>query len=291
MQSHSPTAPFGACRQMAKRPTLGPQPMNGEINDLTNALTICKPMKTKTQMLFFGLALLTSSGGAAPLGSEFTYSGRLTGQTGPSSGSYDIAFRLNLALSGGTALVSVTNFNVAVANGLFTTSVDFGPGFFNGTAYWLQIDVRPAGNGAFSPLTPRQPLSPTPNASYATLAGTMQNGSVTSAKLASGSVTTSAIVDNSVTAAKIASGQVVKSLNGLRDDVTLSAGANMVLTPSGNGLTIAGRSDWQLGGNVGTTPGTQFLGTTDNQPLVLKENNATALRIHSAANGPNMVAV
>ena len=63
----------------------------------------------------------------------------------------------------------------------------------------------------------------------------------------------------------------------------------MVLTPSGNGLTISGSSDWQLGGNVGTTPGTQFLGTTDNQPLVLKVNNATALRIDPAANGPNMV--
>src|SRR5438445_1276684 len=133
-------------------------------------------MKTKTQILLFGLAILTSTSQAAPLGSEFTYSGRLTGQTGPASGSYDMAFRLNLALGGGAPVVSVTNLNVAVLNGLFTTSVDFGPGLFNGTAYWLQIDVRPSGGGAFNALTPRQPLSPTPNASYATLAGTMPNG-------------------------------------------------------------------------------------------------------------------
>jgi len=30
---------------------------------------------------------------------------------------------------------------------------------------------------------------------------------------------------------------------------------------------------WKLGGNAGTTPGTQFLGTTDNQPLELQVNN------------------
>jgi hypothetical protein len=47
------------------------------------------------------------------------------------------------------------------------------------------------------------------------------------------------IADNGVTAAKIASGQVVKSLNGLKDAVTLAAGSNVNITPSGNTLTIA----------------------------------------------------
>src|SRR5206468_10999812 len=37
----------------------------------------------------------------------------------------------------------------------------------------------------------------------------------------------------------IASGQVVKSLNALKDDVTLTAGSNVTITPSGNVLTIA----------------------------------------------------
>jgi hypothetical protein len=37
----------------------------------------------------------------------------------------------------------------------------------------------------------------------------------------------------------IANGQVVRSLNGLHDGVTLAAGANVTLTPSGNTLTIA----------------------------------------------------
>jgi hypothetical protein len=47
---------------------------------------------------------------------------------------------------------------------------------------------------------------------------------------------------------------------------------------------------WQLGGNAGTTPGTQFIGTTDNQPLELKVNGSRVLRLEpGAAGGPNVV--
>ena len=42
-----------------------------------------------------------------------------------------------------------------------------------------------------------------------------------------------------MTATKIAAGQVVKSVNTLKDDVTLAAGANITITPAGNTLTIA----------------------------------------------------
>src|SRR5262249_22713318 len=40
-------------------------------------------------------------------------------------------------------------------------------------------------------------------------------------------------------AAKIAPGNVVKGLNGLKDNVTLAAGSNITITPVGNTLTIA----------------------------------------------------
>ena len=42
-------------------------------------------------------------------------------------------------------------------------------------------------------------------------------------------------------------------------------------------------SFWKLGGNSGTTAGTDFLGTTDDQPLELKVNNVRALRLERAA--------
>ncbi len=51
---------------------------------------------------------------------------------------------------------------------------------------------------------------------------------------------------------------------------------------------------WQLAGNAGSNPASDFLGTTDNQALVLKVNSARALRIEPALEGgfliePNII--
>ncbi len=48
-------------------------------------------------------------------------------------------------------------------------------------------------------------------------------------------------------------------------------------------------SSWDLTGNAGTTPGTNFLGTTDSQPLELKVNSQRALRLEPHATSPNVV--
>jgi hypothetical protein len=99
------------------------------------------------------------------------------------------------------------------------------------------------------------------------------------------------VTDNAVTAAGIAPGQVVKSLNGLRDSVTLAEGANLTLTSSGQTLTLATPADWHLTGNSGTMAGTHFLGTADNQPLELKVHSSRALRLEpNAAQAPNVIA-
>jgi hypothetical protein len=44
---------------------------------------------------------------------------------------------------------------------------------------------------------------------------------------------------------------------------------------------------WKLGGNAGTTPGANFLGTRDSQPLEFKVNNLRVLRIEPVANNPS----
>jgi hypothetical protein len=46
---------------------------------------------------------------------------------------------------------------------------------------------------------------------------------------------------------------------------------------------------WLLGGNAGTTPGTHFLGTTDNEALELKVNGARVLRLQPNSVSPNLV--
>jgi hypothetical protein len=52
---------------------------------------------------------------------------------------------------------------------------------------------------------------------------------------------------------------------------------------------LEGSSLWKLGGNSGTTPGTNFLGTTDNTALELKVNGQRALRLEPNATSPNLI--
>jgi hypothetical protein len=68
-------------------------------------------------------------------------------------------------------------------------------------------------------------------------ASSITTGTLSNARL--GQISTANIADSAVTSAKIASGQVVKNLNGLTDNISLAAGANITITPSGNTLTIA----------------------------------------------------
>jgi hypothetical protein len=46
---------------------------------------------------------------------------------------------------------------------------------------------------------------------------------------------------------------------------------------------------WKLTGNSGTTPGTNFLGTTDNVTLTLRVSNTIALRLAPAGSTPNII--
>src|SRR6185295_11333739 len=68
---------------------------------------------------------------------------------------------------------------VTVTNGLFTTTLDFGSGVFDGTDRWLEIAVRTNGNPTFFTLYSRQKLNPTP---YAVRAGNF-SGAIQDAQL------------------------------------------------------------------------------------------------------------
>jgi hypothetical protein len=70
------------------------------------------------------------------------------------------------------------------------------------------------------------------------LSGGATTGAAT-LSIGAGKVTNTHLATNAVTATKIAAGQVVKSINGLKDNVTLVEGSNITITPSGNTLTIA----------------------------------------------------
>ena len=226
-------------------------------------------------------------------GTAFTYQGKLNAAGSPATGSYDLTFALFGVTNGGSPVTGpITNFATGVTNGLFTITLDFGNAF-NGANYWLEIGVRTNGGGAFITLTPRQPITPTPYAITAQSANAV-NGLVSGGAIAPGSISNAAIAANAITANQINSGQVVKSLNGLQDAVTLSAGTNITLTPSGNGIQIAASgagASWSLTGNAGTIAGSNFVGTTDNQPLQLWANGSRALLLDGTVNAaqPNVI--
>ncbi len=72
-------------------------------------------------------------------------------------------------------------------------------------------------------------------------------------------ITTAKIADNAVVSSKIASNQVVKDVNGLTDGVTIAAGENVSITPSGNTLTISSTDTTPI--PLGSTFALQLIGS------------------------------
>jgi hypothetical protein len=141
-------------------------------------------MNAKLNYLLMTLALLGGATEAGAQGTAFTYQGQLAISGSPANGNYDFAFGLYNAPSLGTLVgTPVTNKDVAVADGVFTTVIDFTASPWNGQALYLEILVRTNGNGTFTPLNPLQPITAAPyaitasnltgNLSVAQLSGTL----------------------------------------------------------------------------------------------------------------------
>ena len=148
-------------------------------------------MKTRDLAFVLALRVALGYGGAAasPVGTAFTYQGVVEKNGNGINGACSIRFTLYDALTGGSQ-VGAPNPNtvsVSAVKGLFTTTLDFGAGAFNGNnARWLQIEVEGPGDLSYTTLTPRQPVSPAPYALYAlnTSGGSLTlpfNGSASSA--------------------------------------------------------------------------------------------------------------
>jgi hypothetical protein len=158
------------------------------------------------------LATLVTAVSASTLPAQttsFTYQGKLNDGGSPANGTYDLQFRLFDALVGGNQVGStVTRDDVTVLNGIFSLSLDFGAAAFPGANRFLEIAVRPgASTGAFTSLTPLQPITSTPysikslSAASADALSPTCSGCVSNATIADGSVTNAKILD--VSASKI----------------------------------------------------------------------------------------
>lgn len=127
-----------------------------------------------------GVALALLSGFAAgavaaPLGTAWTYQGRLTDNGNPAQGAYDFQFRLFDAAGGGAQVGgTVLGNDLAVTGGLFMATLDFGSAAFDGNARWLEIGIRPGASVGAYTLLPRQALNIAPYALYSANGGLWQ---------------------------------------------------------------------------------------------------------------------
>jgi len=108
---------------------------------------------------------------AAPMGTAFTYQGRLIDTNQPADGIYDFKFKLYNAQENASQIGSaITIDELDVTEGCFTVELDFGSGVFDGNARWLEIGIRPGEQNdpnVYTTLTTRHELTPTPYAIYA----------------------------------------------------------------------------------------------------------------------------
>lgn len=133
-------------------------------------------------------------------GNGFTYQGNLNSGTGPANGLYDFTFQLFNAQTLGIGVQPVvTNLATGVTNGLFTVTLNFPDGVFTGTSYWLEIGVRTNGASAFTILSPRQALTPTPYALFSPTAGVAESANSVSAEDISGMIPLAQLPNSIVT--------------------------------------------------------------------------------------------
>ena len=178
------------------------------------------------------LNLLLAASVSAQVPTKMSYQGVLTDGSGApvADGNHSLVFKLYSVSTAGSALWTETQGSVNTTNGVL--SVVLGSvtpiGIAFDGALWLGIEVDGGGE-----LTPRIELTTSP---YSFQAKSVDDDAVTSAKIA----------DGTIVSADVAGGEVVTSVNTLKDAITLAAGANVTITPAGNTLTFASSA---AGGN------------------------------------------
>ncbi len=132
--------------------------------------TICGAI---TGLLIFTVHLSIALGQGA---TAFTYQGNLQNNGTNVTGATGMIFALYDFGLGGTPITPAITNDVAVSNGLFTVTLDFGAGAFNGQACWLDIAIS---NGVRNvELSPRTQVLPTPYATFANTASNIAAGAV-----------------------------------------------------------------------------------------------------------------
>ena len=110
--------------------------------------------------------------------------------------------------------------------------------------------------------------------------------------LAPSGVTSDKLADGAVAGGKIAAGQVVRSLNGLTEDLTLAEGSNISITQAGNTLTFASTGGEGGGDITAVNAGDGLIGggETADVTLALAPSGVTSDKLADGAVGGSKIA-
>ncbi len=181
---------------------------------------------------------------------EFTYQGSLKDGAAAANGNYDFEFALFDSLSAGTQIGSTLTRNaVAVANGTFAVKLDFGSQF-PGANRFLEIHVRTAGAGTFTPLAPRQSVGSSPYAVQSLYAATAVSATTATNAISAINATTST---NALQLGGLAANQYVLTGDARMSDARAPTPGSPSYIQNGAGTQTF--SDFNISGN-GTAGGT-----------------------------------
>ncbi len=114
-----------------------------------------------------------------PAGVPFPFQGYLTSGGVPVNELCDLRISLYDLDLGGTALATQEVTGVRVDKGMFTVMLQFSPQYLTGEPRWLETAVSCAGSGgAYTTLSPRQPLTSVPYAAQAASAAALKGNPV-----------------------------------------------------------------------------------------------------------------
>jgi hypothetical protein len=236
-------------------------------------------------LLLCGLLCISNLTAQAQTPNVITYQGRLTDANAPANGQYDLRFSVYPQDVGGAQQGSIVTLeDVLVANGVFTVQLNFGTApFINSTALFIETAIRPgASSGAFTLLSPRQPLTATP---YALKAINAETATTATNATSLDNVAASQYVQTTDARLTDARPPVAGSASYIQNSLSQQSGSNFNITGNGtvggslSGNTVNSETQYNIGGSrvltvSGIVGGNIFAGSNAGNLTLTGNNNS-----------------
>ncbi|MEZ5306086.1 MAG: tail fiber domain-containing protein [Pyrinomonadaceae bacterium] len=200
-------------------------------------------LKSIRFLLMFAIAVASVTSIKAQT-TSFSFQGSLNDGAASADGAYDFEFRLFDANTGGNQLGATATLNsIAVAQGVFSVSLDFGSQF-DGSPRFLEISLRPAGQGAFTTLSPRQAILSNP---YAIRSSTAANADTATNAQSLGGVAASEFVVTTDSRLTDARAPLPNSPDYIRNNTSTMQPANFTINGTGSASVFLAFDEYRLG--------------------------------------------